>query len=194
MKESIKKLGSFLVIILFVAAVFAVVTTAQKNEGNSTISNSTVEGNCTVATTPDNTTTADNNTCSPVENITIVTNTTEKPIYGSGETFENNTTAPVAEAGPIKITDIKVTDCIKTEYANITNEGCYPVDLTGWKIKTGCGVIYSLDGATIQPGATLKVNTDSGKNTENDYFLNAKTHIWVKPGTAKLFYEEDFKY
>lgn len=157
-------------------------TILTQNNNNTTENNS----NCTTVPTP-----ADIGNCTPI--VTPVPTPIPESLQcdNSGNATPET---PVKEAGLIKITTIHITDNRETEYANVTNEGCYPVDLTGWKLETGCGVEYPLDGAVVQPSATLTVHSNTGKNSETDYYLNANTHIWVKgSGKAKLIYETDFK-
>ncbi len=191
---------------LFVAAVFTVVTYAQNNEGNSTllscISNSTVlDGNSTVVTTSGNSglnnSVTDNNTCTPVaDNDNSVANVTKIPDSGSGSTSENETNiSTYTNKTGLQITALDPQTSGIKEYFNITNYGCYPVDLKAWQLEEKhCETNYTFTkDVIVQPSQTLQVFTKSGTDSKNVFHMGEKEHIFNSPhDEAKLVYETDY--
>jgi hypothetical protein len=189
MKESIKKLASFIIIIFFVTTVFAMVTYAQDIGSNSTINNCTVDNNsnCTVI---------DNNPCSEItineNNITPIidynTNVSDDIPVSNGAPDSLNETN-----NGLQITALHPWTKNSQEYFNITDFGGYPVDLNYWKLEEShCATNYTFPSVIIQPGATLQVFTRAGQDSVDVFHMDLEEHIFSEHDNAKLVYESDF--
>lgn len=75
----------------------------------------------------------------------------------------------------------------KKEIVTLQNRGTQPVDLTMWEIWGGTEDepwVYSFpDGFTLAPGATVRVHTFEGEDTQTDLYWNLSPdepseHVW----------------
>lgn len=207
-KKYIKKLASYIIIILFVATVFAVVTYAQDVGSNSTVSNFTLDNKPAsdfIIPNLDNDSTVDNassvnNTNASVETDFII------PNLGASSNSDNETNVSIANDTNVstanettaadegvQITALHPWERNSQEYLDITNYACYPVDLEGFQLQEKhCGTNYTFPSVVIQPGATMQVFTKAGQDSENVFHMSFKEHIFSEHDTAKLVYESDF--
>lgn len=154
------------------AAVGLVTYAQSSNNDNSTVSNSTIEGNCTTTTTP--ITTPDNSTCIPDDNTSVANVTDNNTGSGSNSTVSssdvNNTTSetpvvvnnlPASTSYGLNITKIVPYGGSEKESVTIQNNWDIPVQLQGYVIHEGiCGNELTIDqNITVQPGDSVTLYT-----------------------------------
>jgi hypothetical protein len=50
--------------------------------------------------------------------------------------------------------------------------------LEGWTLADPQNHVFTFPGFVLQPGATVKVHTGAGDNTDSDLYLGRKIPIW----------------
>ena len=78
------------------------------------------------------------------------------------------------------------------EYVEIKNTGGSAQNMQGWTLNDqGKENVYSFpDWFTLQPGASVKVYTHSGNDTEEELFWGNKFRIWDKDGDTAYLYSQ----
>ncbi|OGO64455.1 MAG: hypothetical protein A2Z45_02900 [Chloroflexi bacterium RBG_19FT_COMBO_55_16] len=69
------------------------------------------------------------------------------------------------------------------EYVCFTNQGTQPVILTAWTVKDSYGWSFTFPEFSLDVGASVKVRTGCGTNTQGDlYWCRSETAIWNNGG------------
>ncbi len=76
---------------------------------------------------------------------------------------------------------------LNDEWVEITNQGEEDVSLEGWTLSDQQNHTYTFQGFVLLAGASVKVRTGSGSDTEEDLYWNKATSVWNNDGdTATL--------
>lgn len=72
---------------------------------------------------------------------------------------------------------------LNDEYVVFTNEGDGSLELTGWTVQDESGKTYQFpDGFTLAAGATVRLHTGSGTDTDTDLYWDAGRPVWNNDG------------
>jgi hypothetical protein len=200
----LKKILSALIVIFFVACVYATVTYAE-NGGfdnftvdspieNDTVVNETTENN-TIPAVPDEDGISGEVVDTPtiVENETVsqngtLENATIKPVTETPKDTEKLPAIPPGKYG-VQITDVHPLDDNKVEYINITNYMPTTAHLEGFKIhEVVCNntILFPAD-FDVKSGKTLTIYSGSGNNKPCRFYLGLKHHFINKKDTIELY-------
>lgn len=70
-------------------------------------------------------------------------------------------------------------DNLNDEYVAFENTGARTIDLTGWTVEDEAGHVYVFPkGTTLEPGATVRLRSGAGSNTESDLYWGSKRPVW----------------
>jgi len=68
---------------------------------------------------------------------------------------------------------------LNDEYAEFENTGEEDVDLTGWTVEDDAGHVFVFPkGVTLAAGATVRLRSGTGSNTESDLYWGSNRPIW----------------
>jgi endonuclease YncB( thermonuclease family) len=75
-------------------------------------------------------------------------------------------------------------DNLDQEWVRFTNTGAAPIDLSGWQVADeSSSHRYTFDTLTLAPGATVKLFTGCGSDTETErYWCNEDSAVWNNGG------------
>ncbi len=77
------------------------------------------------------------------------------------------------------------------EYVVLKNVGSEPVNLKGWILRDEAGHEYVFPDFILEPGATVKVHTGSGVNTETDLYWGSNRAIWNNDHDTAYLYDAE---
>jgi competence protein ComEC len=76
---------------------------------------------------------------------------------------------------------------LNDEYIVLENTGEEPLDLSGWTVADEAGRTYTIpDGFTLAPGATVRLHTGSGTDTDTDLYWGSGSPIWNNGGDTVI--------
>jgi len=76
---------------------------------------------------------------------------------------------------------------LNEEWVEIANQGSAAQSLQGWTLSDKDNHTYAFKSFSLQPGASVKVHTGIGIDSDLDLFWNMKVSIWNNDGdTATL--------
>ena len=76
---------------------------------------------------------------------------------------------------------------LNAEWVRITNYRSTARDLTGWTIKDKTGYVYTFPEFTLKAGASVRVHTGSGADSQTDLYWDRGWYVWNNTGdTAYL--------
>jgi hypothetical protein len=76
------------------------------------------------------------------------------------------------------------------EWVEITNKGSSTQDMNGWKLSDQSNHIYSFKKYSLKAGATVRVHTGQGEDTESDLYWKNKNPIWNNGGDIATLKDE----
>ena len=82
---------------------------------------------------------------------------------------------------------------LNDEYVVIENRGCEAVNLEGWQLKDESNHVYSFPSITLAPGASVRVHTGSGNDTDSDLYWGKGAPVWNNRGDTAYLYDADGK-
>ncbi|MFC7195845.1 lamin tail domain-containing protein [Halosimplex aquaticum] len=69
------------------------------------------------------------------------------------------------------------------EHVSLENAGDDPLDLSGWRLRNGEGRTFEFpEGATLDPGETVRVHSGDGRDETNDYYWGSDDTVWSTRG------------
>ncbi|NJE06186.1 lamin tail domain-containing protein [Thermococcus sp. M36] len=81
---------------------------------------------------------------------------------------------------------------VSGEYVLITNEGSADVDMGGWKLMDESNHVYTFPaGFILKAGASVKVHTGEGTDTETDLYWGRKQAVWNNDGDTAYLYDAE---
>lgn len=101
-------------------------------------------------------------------------------------------TAPPAHLGPDVVIagimyDGAVPDVESDEYVTIVNQGTAPVDLTGWTLDAGAGVLFRFPaGAIITPAQALSIYTNEIHPESGGLSFGSADAVWSNRGDVGI--------
>jgi len=111
------------------------------------------------------------------------------PVQGEADSTESNVV--ITEANFVATSPEK--ENLNDEWVEITNEGEEDVSLEGWTLSDEQNHTYTFPEFLLMAGASVKVHTGSGEDTEEDIYINRSTPIWNNGGdVATLVDAEGF--
>ncbi len=84
-----------------------------------------------------------------------------------------------------RLTIVRVSPA-RDEYLSVRNTGAVSVNLRGWKLMNKAGHVLRLPNYQVNPGATVRIFTGSGKHVAGKLFLGTTSDVWGRHGTATL--------
>jgi LysM repeat protein len=128
-------------------------------------------------------TTAPTNTSGPSPiPATLSATPTLKPTVSNTPTA---TLPPTATNAQVEIVRVLSPGDINAEGVDVRNNGAV-VDLTGWKLSTSSGTVYTFPQQRLFTGSVLTVYTRVGTDTPTAKFWGLDTALWTKGATLTL--------
>lgn len=95
------------------------------------------------------------------------------------------------KGGAVQISKIQyAASALDNEYVVVTNTTSSKVSLTGWTLRDASGHLFTFEGKSLAPGATVAVHTGKGTNGKPhaaDMYWGKTSYIWNNAGdTASL--------
>ncbi|WP_461862693.1 lamin tail domain-containing protein [Thermococcus sp.] len=85
-------------------------------------------------------------------------------------------------------------DDVEGEYVVIENEGLSDVDLTGWQLRDEANHAYTFPtGFILKAGASVRVHTGEGTDTDTDLYWGRKQAVWNNNGDTAYLYNAEGK-
>ncbi|WP_457752422.1 lamin tail domain-containing protein [Thermococcus sp.] len=75
------------------------------------------------------------------------------------------------------------------EYVIIENRGCKAVNLEGWELKDDTNHVYVFPSIILKPGASVKVHTGYGADTDTDLYWGRRTPVRNNNGDTAYLYD-----
>ncbi|MFC7176913.1 lamin tail domain-containing protein [Halosegnis marinus] len=73
-------------------------------------------------------------------------------------------------------------DNLNDEYVTLTNRGDDPLDLSGWTVSDAADHVYEFGTLTLSPGASVRLHTGSGEDTDTDVYWGRTGAVWNNGG------------
>jgi competence protein ComEC len=81
---------------------------------------------------------------------------------------------------------------LNDEYIIFNNAGEEPLALGGWTVEDDAGKQYTFPtGFTLEPGATVTLQTGSGEDTSTELYWNAGNPVWNNSGDTVIVRTDD---
>jgi hypothetical protein len=77
------------------------------------------------------------------------------------------------------------------EWVEITNRGSAVQNMNGWKLLDEGNHTYSFKEYSLNAGATVRIHTGQGEDTEADLYWKSKSPIWNNGGDAATLKDEE---
>ncbi len=78
------------------------------------------------------------------------------------------------------------------EYVLIKNEGLVDVDMSGWQLKDEQNHVYTFpNGFILEAGASVKVHTGPGNDTNTDLYWGRRQAVWNNNGDTAYLYDAE---
>jgi hypothetical protein len=100
------------------------------------------------------------------------------PVQGEADSAESNVV--ITEVNFVATSPEK--ENLNDEWVKITNQGEEDLSLDGWTLSDQQNHTYSFPDFILMAGASVKVHTGSGEDTEEDIYINRSTPIWNNGG------------
>jgi hypothetical protein len=71
---------------------------------------------------------------------------------------------------------------LNEEWIEVTNNGTIDENLTGWTILDQQNHTYAFPDFSLKAGATVKIHSGAGSNSDEDLYWNRSTSIWNNDG------------
>ena len=71
---------------------------------------------------------------------------------------------------------------LNEEWVEVANNGTIDENLTGWVIQDQQNHTYSFPDFNLKAGATVKIHSGTGSNSDEDLYWNRSTSIWNNDG------------
>jgi len=71
---------------------------------------------------------------------------------------------------------------LNEEWIEVTNNGTIDENLTGWTILDQQNHTYAFPDFNLKAGATVKIHSGAGSNSDEDLYWNRSTSIWNNDG------------
>jgi LysM repeat protein len=121
----------------------------------------------------------------PAPTDTPIPTATRTP-FAIGTFAITNTPIPTAANAEVEITQILNFGDVTTEVVEIRNTGTGVVDLQGWRLENGRGLVYEFPDARLQPTAIIRIFSRVGQNTPGALYWNQTVNVWEENATATL--------
>lgn len=83
-------------------------------------------------------------------------------------------------------------DDVLGEYVLIKNEGLTDVDMSGWQLKDEQNHVYTFpNGFILKAGASVKVHTGPGNDTDTDLYWGRRQAVWNNNGDTAYLYDAE---
>lgn len=83
---------------------------------------------------------------------------------------------------------------VEGEYVVIENDGLSDVNMGGWKLMDESNHVYTFpSGFVLRSGASVRVHTGSGVDTETDLYWGRKQAVWNNDGDTAYLYNAEGK-
>ena len=122
---------------------------------------------------------------SPVPTGTAVTETAAPTLKPTASNTPTATLPPTATNAQVEIVRVLSPGDINAEGVDVRNNGAV-VDLTGWKLSTSSGTIYTFPQQRLFTGSVLTVYTRVGTDTPTAKFWGKDTALWSSGATLTL--------
>ncbi len=80
---------------------------------------------------------------------------------------------------------------LNEEWVEIANQGEEDVNLEGWTLSDRQNHTYSFPNFVLAAGASVKVHTGSGEDTEENVYINRSTPIWNNDGDSAILADSE---
>ncbi len=97
-----------------------------------------------------------------------------------GDTNSSNAKIVITNASMVAPSPEK--ENLDQEWVEITNLGDGDANLNGWILSDQQNHTYEFKDFVLQAGASVKVRTGSGENTDKDIYCNRNNPIWNNDG------------
>lgn len=83
-------------------------------------------------------------------------------------------------------------DDVSGEYVLIKNEGLIDVDMSGWQLKDEQNHVFTFpNGFILKAGASVKVHTGSGEDTDTNLYWGRGQAVWNNGGDTAYLYDSN---
>lgn len=100
--------------------------------------------------------------------------------FAQGGTDNTESNVAITEANFIATSPEK--ENLNDEWIDITNQGNEDVSLEGWTLSDQQNHTYTFKDFVLLGGASVKVHTGSGNDTEEDLYWNKASPVWNNDG------------
>lgn len=100
--------------------------------------------------------------------------------FAEGGTDSTESNVAITEANFVATSPEK--ENLNDEWIEITNQGSEDVSLEGWTLSDQQNHVYTFKDSVLLGGASVKVHTGSGNDTEEDLYWNKASPIWNNDG------------
>ncbi|ABK14397.1 competence-like protein [Methanothrix thermoacetophila PT] len=105
------------------------------------------------------------------------------PVYGDGNVSSSETPVRISNVSFVAPSPERAN--LNEEWVKIENIGKIDVDLTGWSISDEQEHTYVFpDGFILRSGASVKVHTGTGNNTQEDLYWGRSVPVWNNDGDS----------
>ncbi|MBN2388768.1 MAG: lamin tail domain-containing protein [Anaerolineales bacterium] len=94
---------------------------------------------------------------------------------------------PVTGEVRVDIVSIIGAGAAESEIAVVRNNGAESIVLTGWRLQTGGGGVYTFPQLTLYSGGSVQVHTISGEDTPVDLYWGRPSPAWGSGEIASLY-------
>jgi competence protein ComEC len=122
--------------------------------------------------------------------LTIQGSQVTRPVVTDGGTV---TKTPQETASSLVVQEIHADaagddrENLNDEYIVFANTGEEALNLSGWTISDAAGRTYTVPaGVTIDPGATIRLHTGSGEDTQTDLYWGSGSPVWNNDGDSVI--------
>jgi len=122
---------------------------------------------------------------SPAPTTVAATETAVPTLKPTASNTPTATLPPTATNAQVEIVRVLSPGDINAEGVDIRNNGAV-VDLTGWKLSTSSGTIYTFPQQRLFTGSVLTVYTRVGTDTPTAKFWGKDTALWTSGATLTL--------
>jgi Lamin Tail Domain len=101
-------------------------------------------------------------------------------VHAQGNSDSTESNIAITEANFVATSPEK--ENLNDEWIEITNQGEEDVSLEGWTLSDQQNHTYTFPDLVLMAGASIKVHTGSGEDTDEDIYCNRNTPIWNNEG------------
>jgi len=80
-------------------------------------------------------------------------------------------------------------DNLSRQYVCIVNHSKSQVDMSGWHLQDRTGVTYDFPKFVLKAGATVRVRTGAGQDSETDLYWKRGASVWRNEGDIVRLYD-----